>query len=34
MPMVQSAFRGRMAPEELLRYYPTPYERLREVTTV
>ena len=27
---VESTFRGRMAPEELMRFYPTSYGRLRE----
>ena len=28
--LVDSAFRGRTAPEEVLRFYPTSYGRLRE----
>ena len=28
--LVDSAFRGRTAPEEVLRFYPTSYSRLRE----
>ena len=30
MERVDSAFRGRSAPEEVLRFYPTSYSRLRE----
>jgi len=28
--LVDSAFRGRTAPKEVLRFYPTSYSRLRE----
>ena len=28
--LVDSAFRGRTAPEEVMRFYPTSYGRLRE----